>query len=85
MQDRFYQFLKLNTRLVFVELIQQKLESYSCAAKFNVVNAAKQPGLVVESTLNTPCKEQRKKIAAPVKNQQILTQDFLAKCLANNQ
>ena len=85
MQDRFYQFLKLNTRLVFVELIQQKLESYSCAAKFNVVNAAKQPGLVVESTLNMPFKGQQKKIAVPVKIQVKLTQDFLARCLVTNQ
>ena len=85
MQDRFYQFLKLSTRLGFVEVIQQKQVQISCAAKFNVVNAARQPGLVVESTLNTPCKEQQKKIVAPVKNQLNLTQDFLAKCLANNQ
>ena len=84
MQDRFCLFLKLSTRLVFVELIQQKLESYLCAAKFNVVSAAKQAGLVVESTLNTPCKGYLKKTAVSVKNQLNLTQDFLAKCLVTN-
>ena len=84
MQDRFYQFLKLSTRLIFVELIQQKQVQISCAAQFNAESAIKLPGQVAVNTLNMPFKVQQKKIVANAKNQQIQTQDFLAKCLVTN-